>query len=434
MTDKVLCIYHANCADGLGAAWAVHKALGDNVEFVAGKYGDLIPSSIFERHEYEPDQQGEAICVKCGAQADEEFTNCVGRDVLIVDFSYPLSVLRAMAQEARSVLVLDHHKTAEEDLKPICGLITEKLPWDGKNSWLNKETWPDGMLELAVIFDQSRSGAGVTWDYLHPGVPRPRIIDLIEDRDLWKFKFGDESRAFHAVLASYDWTDLPGMFERLDGWLGLGTSNVISHGYSILRAQQQAVASAVAASRRTMRIAGHIVPVANVPSNMASDAGHLLCGSLDEQYNALLAFHEACPVPTTEQIIEWTTRYPQFANELRAHAAVARDWAAKGGMTADEPTKIELDRAFNRAIDLLMSKDPPTNGRFSATYYDGSDGKRHFSLRSPEGGADVGAIAKKQALLFNIVINPQGYVAGSWAGGGHEHAAGFDAPIGWEGE
>ena len=23
---KTLCIYHANCADGLGAAWAVHRA------------------------------------------------------------------------------------------------------------------------------------------------------------------------------------------------------------------------------------------------------------------------------------------------------------------------------------------------------------------------------------------------------------------------
>ena len=33
--SKVLCIYHANCADGFGAAWAVHRALGDDVEFVA---------------------------------------------------------------------------------------------------------------------------------------------------------------------------------------------------------------------------------------------------------------------------------------------------------------------------------------------------------------------------------------------------------------
>jgi hypothetical protein len=43
MMSKVLCIYHANCADGLCAAWAaVHRTLGDQVEFVAAKYGDQL--------------------------------------------------------------------------------------------------------------------------------------------------------------------------------------------------------------------------------------------------------------------------------------------------------------------------------------------------------------------------------------------------------
>lgn len=61
-----------------------------------------------------------------------------------------------------------------------------------------------------------------------------------------------------------------------------------------------------------------------------------------------------------------------------------------------------------------MSDNPHKEIQFSATYYDGADGRRHFSLRSPEGGADVGAMAKRHG------------------GGGHEHAAGFDAPLGWE--
>ena len=129
-------------------------------------------------------------------------------------------------------------------------------------------------------------------------------------------------------------------------------------------------AAAVRATRRTMRIAGHVVPAANVPPSMASDAGHLLC----QQFN----------VPP-------------------------------GG-----------------------SCDP--NSWFSATYYDGSDGRRHFSLRSPEGGADVGAVAKRIATMFNqagqmgnaAAFRP--YVGKTWTGGGHVHAAGFDAPLGWEGE
>jgi hypothetical protein len=45
--------------------------------------------------------------------------------------------------------------------------------------------------------------------------------------------------------------------------------------------------------------------------------------------DALWAFHLACERPTAEQITDWTRRYPQFAEDIRAHAAVARDWAAR---------------------------------------------------------------------------------------------------------
>lgn len=406
MMSKVLCVYHAGCADGLGAAWAVHKALGPDVEFVSAKYGDL------------PPRESCPVCNGTGAgdySCSAGCTDCLGtgflgplhlnRNVLIVDFSYPLDVLRAMAAEARSVLVLDHHKTAQEDLQNPAVICLDDLSASkerssdsmissnqvtGASRWsrtvgnsgisqplMNFSNWIDYCGDelrgddsnLAAIFDMDRSGAGLTWDYLHPGVSRPRIIDLIEDRDLWKFKFGDESRAFHAVLASYDWTDLPGMFQFLNE-CSFGNEIVdpnkaraiaTQEGYAILRAQQQAAAAAVAASRRTIKIADHVVPCANVPPSMASDAGHLLC---------------------------------------------QQDWLA---------------------------------GWFSATYYDGSDGRRHFSLRSPSGGADVGQIAKGVAEHFNWLVaeNFKDFHyewSGTFAGGGHAHAAGFDAPLGWEGE
>ncbi len=112
-----------------------------------------------------------------------------------------------------------------------------------------------------------------------------------------------------------------------------------------------------------MRIAGHFVPVANVPAAMASEAGHLLCNEIGE---------------------------------------------ITGG---DMP-------------DVL----------FAATYYDGADGRRHFSLRSPEGGADVGQIAKGMAVEFNKRWADTGRQGRNYNGGGHVHAAGFDAPLGWDGE
>ena len=82
-----LCIYHGNCADGFGAAWAVRAALKD-VEFFTGHYGDDPP-------------------------------DVTGRHVIMVDFSYKRPVLDRMAMAARSILILDHHKSAAEDLVGI---------------------------------------------------------------------------------------------------------------------------------------------------------------------------------------------------------------------------------------------------------------------------------------------------------------------------
>jgi nanoRNase/pAp phosphatase (c-di-AMP/oligoRNAs hydrolase) len=82
----------------------------------------------------------------------------VGSKVFIVDFSYPRDELEWLAERCK-IVVLDHHKTAQEDL--------HDLPF--------------------AEFDMDRSGAGMTWDYFHPGGQRPPLIDHIEDRDLWRF-------------------------------------------------------------------------------------------------------------------------------------------------------------------------------------------------------------------------------------------------------
>ena len=64
---KTLCIYHGNCADGFGAAWAIRHALGDTVEFMAGVY-------------------------------QQEPPDVAGRDVILVDFSYKAAVIEQNGQ------------------------------------------------------------------------------------------------------------------------------------------------------------------------------------------------------------------------------------------------------------------------------------------------------------------------------------------------
>jgi len=73
----------------------------------------------------------------------------------------------------------------------------------------------------------------------------------------------------------------------------------------------------------------------------------------EERDEVLFAFHQACERPTAEQIIAWTERYPQFAEDIRAHAAVARDWVASESLSAIEADETMLARAYSNALNAL---------------------------------------------------------------------------------
>lgn len=77
----------------------------------------------------------------------------------------------------------------------------------------------------------------------------------------------------------------------------------------------------------------------------------------EERDEVLFAFHKAYERPTAEQIIEWTSRYPQFAEDIRAHAAVSRDWDASEGLPAAEADDVMLARGYSNALNALYSAD-----------------------------------------------------------------------------
>jgi len=219
-----LCIYHAFCADGFGAAWVVRRALGD-IDFFAASYGQEPP-------------------------------DVTGRDVIMVDFSYKRPVIDQMRVAANSILILDHHKTAQEDLR---GLPTPDDQYFREN------------MGISALFDMERSGAGLAWDFFFPKEPRPALIDRLEDRDLWRFKFAD-TRTVQAAVFSY-----PYEFGVWDTLFQNDLEGLRIEGAAIERKHHKDVAELVGASQRTMIIGGHTVPVANLPYTLTSDAGHLMC-------------------------------------------------------------------------------------------------------------------------------------------------------------
>lgn len=214
MVKKPLIIYHANCIDGFCAAWVAHKLFGEEAEYHAASYGDPSP-------------------------------NVADRVVYILDFSYPPDQLRDLAEMAKAIVLLDHHKTAAEALRDFYH--------------------PD----VQVTFDMERSGAGLAWDTFFPGAPRPWIVSYAEDRDLWRFRLphSQERNAFIGA-ASFDWAS----------WDALDATNLddaTAYGEWLLRQKRQYVTSVAKAARLVM-FEGQEALMVNAPYvNISEVLNHL---------------------------------------------------------------------------------------------------------------------------------------------------------------
>lgn len=217
--NKLLCIFHGNCPDGFAAAWAVHHALGDEVEFFKGLH-----------HQAPPD--------------------VTGRDVILVDFSYKKEVLLDMLNTAASITILDHHISAEKELADLLSAG-----------------------EVNGLFNMNKSGAMLAWEWFHPDQSAPELIKYIQDRDLWQFEFA-ATREVTTGLSSY-----PYEFELWDKMMANESGELDSlrrDGAAIERKLQKDIHDLIAAGVRRMVIAGHNVPVLNVSAAYISDAGNIM--------------------------------------------------------------------------------------------------------------------------------------------------------------
>lgn len=229
-------LYHASCRDGFAAAYAAWKRFKKTkreIEYIPVRYQEPPP------------------------RMKDKAT------VYILDFSYPRDILEQLKQRMSDLIVLDHHKTAEMDLKG---------------------------LDYA-IFDMDRSGATIAWDYFHPLTDQPEWLKYIEDRDLWKWKY-NESDAITEAIATY-----PYSFEI---WDNFEINNLLSEGKGIIRLRDTHIESAV---RRPIwqTIGGHDIPTLN--NNLfVSHTAHALCKKYPEAAFAACYFD----IPDNKRV--WSLR------------------------------------------------------------------------------------------------------------------------------
>lgn len=219
---RTIVIYHGgNCFDGFCAAWVLSKVCPD-AEFVPANYGDSPP-------------------------------DVTGANVIVADFSYKRLVMLDLIRQTRgNLVVLDHHKTAEAELKGI-----------------EAECYRDTLDRLpTVVFDMNKSGGRLAWEWVNVTGSAPWLVDYTEDRDLWRWAL-PHSREINAALRSY-----PMSFDCWDGLACRRAADLVTEGEAILRCERQTVDSHVR-NATEIDIGGHRVLAVNATTLTSEIAGAL---------------------------------------------------------------------------------------------------------------------------------------------------------------
>ena len=222
MSQKPLVIYHKGCADGIAAAWCFWKQYGDSYEYHPGVYNEP-PPDIFNR------------------------------DVFMVDFSYKHEIMAMICQYANKVVLLDHHKSALEDLWDLANLQN----FDMSNATFEK------------------SGAMIAWDYVKNVAKHkrklPALLQHIQDRDLWKFELPHTKEI---MLAVFSYESSISSYDKLLSLTNNGLKGLIKEGAVIERKFNKDLEDNIRQCSRMVEIGGYTVPVANMNGMYASEAGN----------------------------------------------------------------------------------------------------------------------------------------------------------------
>lgn len=200
---KTAVVYHqvksgVDCADGIASAWVAKK-----------KYPDA---------------------VLYGQTYDEPQNDLSRFDrIIYVDFSVPAYFLRQSAGCGIQTIVVDHHKTAQENLH---GLLSEQIEC------------------LELNFDIAECGATLTWRRFFPDKPLPKFLEYVRDRDLWEHKL-PHTEEIHEAIAniryqkrSSDRKEVFEFFDSLESNWEDELPDLIKLGEDLLAPKRKAVAGA----------------------------------------------------------------------------------------------------------------------------------------------------------------------------------------------
>lgn len=263
-------ISHADCDDGFAAAWLGYRRWGSQ------------PITIFSSYNKKP-----------------PLKLCTGKHVLITDFSYKPEALLSLSEVAETVIILDHHETAEETLSKYA------LSMESLHICLQGGSLGVGLglgSNVYAVFNKKKCGASLMWEFLYGDKPLSRFMGLIEDQDLWK---DDRYKGFSIFLRSHPMTfeSWDAVAMRVDYAAGRGWDEITKEADALQRYYDQ-LCEKIALNSYWDTICGVRMPVVNAPHIFASDVTRILMRTFKTNVAASYEEYEE----ENKRLIRWSLR------------------------------------------------------------------------------------------------------------------------------
>lgn len=213
---RTVILYHGNCPDGFGGAYAAWKKFGNAAEYVPlGR--DAEPPSGFG-----------------------------GAHLYFIDFCYPLEIMNRYVAEAAQVTVLDHHEGVEDVIKQM----------------------PE------YRYTSEHSGSVIAWKYFHPDTPVPILLQYVETGDLYKFTMPDAQQALAYIYTRpFSFLEWDALREQMDD--DEGRARIIALGTSYAE-HKQIVVEQIMSQAEPVEFEGYRTSLATCSKQFTSPVGNQL--------------------------------------------------------------------------------------------------------------------------------------------------------------
>ncbi|MDO8504704.1 MAG: DHHA1 domain-containing protein [Candidatus Liptonbacteria bacterium] len=214
---NIVVLYHGDCSDGFGGAWAAWKKFGKKAEYIGLFRGNHYPSGLR------------------------------GKELYFIDFVYSPEITKELVGANKKVIGLDHHVTG----KASVGLMAE-----------------------GSVYSENHSGAVVAWKYFHPKKKVPMLLRYVEDRDIWKWAL-PASKEISAIMDTFTfdfrfWDKAAREFEK-----NSSRKKYVEHG-RVLKKYQDFLVKKLAGTAELVKLGKHKILAVNASHEFASELGHLL--------------------------------------------------------------------------------------------------------------------------------------------------------------